>query len=154
LVCQKCFNEVRFAEVFLRLGCAMVAWMLIYAHVLWLAALHSMSCGPDGDDLHRLLLGLLPLTLGSAYLLRVTRPFPDIHSILRWLGVPLALLSPVAILSIWDVFVRTNVNSLSICSNDTVATWQQLWAPAQLSIVILVAYMILRMLNVTGQKKR
>lgn len=144
---------MQFAEVFLRLGSAMVAWMVIYAHVLWLAALHSMGCGPDGDHLHQLLLGLLPFTCGFVFLLRGTRPFPEIHSILRWLGVPLALLSPVAILSIWDVFVRANVNSLSICSNNAVTIWQQVWAPAQLAALVLIAYMVLRMLKIPGQDK-
>lgn len=142
-----------FAEVILRLGCALVAWMVIYAHVLWLAALHSMGCGPDGDDLHRLLLGLLPFTVGFVFLIGVTRPIPEIHSMLRWLGGPLALLSPIAILSIWDVFIRVNVGSLSICSNDAVTTWEHLWAPAQFLVLILIAYMVLRMLNVFGQKQ-
>jgi ABC-type molybdate transport system permease subunit len=79
---------MRPSEVFLRLGVALVAWMMLYAHVVWLAALHAMGCGPDGDELHRLLLGLAPLTCGFALLLHMTRPFADIHRILRWLGAP------------------------------------------------------------------
>ena len=54
--------------------------------------LHVTGCGPDGDALHRLLLGLVPVTLVFAFLIRVTRPFAEIHAMLRWLGVPLGLL--------------------------------------------------------------
>ena len=50
---------MRFAEVFLRLGSALVAWMLLFTHFLWLAALHAMGCGPDGAEMHKLLLGLI-----------------------------------------------------------------------------------------------
>ncbi len=51
---------MRFAEVFLRLGSALVAWMMMYAYFLWLAAVYVVACGADGDEMHRLLLGLAP----------------------------------------------------------------------------------------------
>ena len=70
---------MRFAEVFLRLGCALVARMMLYAHFVWLAALRSVGCGPDGDELHRLLLLLVPATVGFALLLRVTRPLEGLR---------------------------------------------------------------------------
>ena len=42
--------------------------MMLYAHIVWLAALQVMGCGPDGDEMHRLLLGLAPVTVGFAFL--------------------------------------------------------------------------------------
>ena len=118
--------------------------MMLYAHFLWLAALYAMGCGPDGDEMHRLLLGLAPFTCGFAFLLRVTRPFADIHSILRWLGVPLLLLAPFAIRSIWQVFQSVNVEATAICAVDTPTTWQSMWAPVQLITMLLVTYMIIK----------
>ena len=60
---------MRLSEVFLRLASALVAWMVIYAYVIWLAALHAIGCGPDGDEIFRLLLGMAPLALGGGMML-------------------------------------------------------------------------------------
>lgn len=133
-----------FAEVFLRLGSALVAWMMLYTHFVWLAALYAMGCGPDGDEMHRLLLGLAPFTAGFALLLRVTRPFAEIHSILRWLGVPLLLLLPFAIRSVWQVLQAANIESTAICSTGEATAWQTLWAPVQIVILLLTTYMVVK----------
>jgi hypothetical protein len=95
--------------------------------------------------MHRLLLGLAPFTCGFAFLLRVTRPFADIHSILRWLSVPLLLLMPFVIRSIWHVFQSVNVEATAICEADAPTTWQSLWAPVQLIALLLVASMVIKM---------
>lgn len=118
--------------------------MMLYAHILWLAALHAMGCGPDGDEMHRLLLGLAPFTCGFAFALRLTRPFGDIHKILRWLGLPLALLLPFVLRSIWEVFKQVNLESLAICSSGVATGWQPLWPAIQLTTVLLVAYMVFK----------
>jgi hypothetical protein len=133
---------MQFAEVFLRLGTTLVAWMILYAHFLWLAALYAIGCGPDGAEMHGLLLGLAPLTIGSAFLLRMTRPFAEIHSMLRWLGVPLLLLLPFAIRSVWQVFQAVSIESSAICADASPAAWQVLWAPMQLVVLLLCAYMV------------
>jgi beta-lactamase regulating signal transducer with metallopeptidase domain len=118
--------------------------MMLYTHVLWLAALHAMGCGPDGDEMHRLLLGLAPFTCGFALMLRVTRPFADIHSILRWLGVPLLLLLPFVIRSIWSVLQLVNIDASAICASASPTTWESLWAPIQLTTVLLISYMVVK----------
>ena len=48
---------MRFAEVFLRLDSALVAWMVLYARFLWLAVLFRLGCGPDGAETHKVLPG-------------------------------------------------------------------------------------------------
>lgn len=133
---------MRFAEVFLRLGSSLVAWMVLYAHFLWLAAVHAMGCSSDGDEMYRLLLGMAPITCGFAFALQLTRPFPDIHRILRWLGVPIVFLLLLAIRSVWQVFVRVNLESLAICGNAEPSGWQLLWPMTQLVTMLLVTYMI------------
>ena len=117
---------------------------MLYAHFLWLAAVYVMGCGPDGDEMHRLLLGFAPFTCGFAFLLRVTRPFADIHSILRWLGVPLLVLMPFAIRSVWQVFQSVNVEATAICAAEVPTTWQSLWAPVQLITLLLVTYAVIK----------
>lgn len=134
---------MQFAEVFLRLGSSLVAWMVLYAHFLWLAAVHAMGCGADGDEMHRLLLGMAPFTCGFAFALNLTRPFTDIHRILRWLGIPMLVILLLALRSIWTIFVRVNLESLAICGNAAPSGWQLLWPTTQLITVLLAAYMIL-----------
>jgi hypothetical protein len=135
---------MRFSEIFLRLGCALVAWMVLYAHFVWLAALGAVGCGPDGDELHRLLLGLVPFTIGFSFLLRMTRPFTDIHLILRWLGVPLAVLMTAGAYQVILISHSVYATGHGICSTSSAATWHQIWGPAQLLAIVVSASMIIR----------
>lgn len=137
-------RRMRFAEVFLRLGCAMVAWMMIYTYVLWLAALHAMGCGPDGDHMHQLLLGLAPAAAAFAFVLRVSRPFPDIHRMLSWLGAPLVLLLYFCLRNTWRVFDRVTLNGAAICGDGAPADWQSAWAPVQLAALTIIAVLAAR----------
>ena len=116
--------------------------MMLYAHIVWLAALQVMGCGPDGDEMHRLLLGLAPVTVGFAFLLRMTRPLAEVHSMLRWLAVPLALLLPFVIRSIWRVFQAVSVDSLALCSSGVPPPWQAWWAPIQVLTLLLVSFAV------------
>lgn len=135
---------MRFAEVFLRLGSALVAWMLLYTHFLWLAALRVMACGPDGAEMHQLLFGMIPLTCGASLLIGVTRPFAEIHTLLRWLAIPLLLLLPFALRSVWDVVQAVNINAAGICGDGGPELWAQLWAPAQIMMLVFALFMMSR----------
>jgi len=144
---------MRFAEVFLRLGSALVAWMMMYAYFLWLAAAYVIACGPGGNEMHRLLLGLVPFVCGFAFALQVTRPFAEIHSMLRWLGVPLFLLLPFALRSVWNVFQTVNLTNVAICKEQLPPTWQIVWAPIQIITVLFALYMIFRVWRSVAQDK-
>ena len=135
---------MRFSEVFLRLGCALVAWMMLYAHFVWLAALGSVGCGPDGDELHRVLLAFVPFSIGFAFLLRVTEPMEEVHRTLRWLALPLAPLMLVGAYLVLVTWRSVLVHGQGICSDDAAAGWQQLWGPAQLLAIVVCAVMLIR----------
>jgi len=122
---------VRFAEVFLRLGCSLVGWMMLYAHAVWLAALHRIGCGPDGGEMHALLLGIAPMAAAMSFLPRLTRPFTDIQSILRWLALPLALLLPFELYNIWSVAAIVHGAGAGICGESPPVSWHYWWTPAQ-----------------------
>ncbi len=134
---------MRFSELFLRLGSGLVAWMLLYAYVFWLAALHTLACGPDGDELHRLLLGIAPLAVAAGFSLRVTRPLHEVHAILRWLRVPLFLFVPFCLRSIWDAIEAVHLMSVSLCGSLPLPTWQTFWSPLQLICLLLLGYNLL-----------
>jgi len=131
-----------FAEILLRLGSALVAWMVIYAYFLWTVILRQVDCS---EELYKLLLGMAPITVGLAVLLRNTRPLDDVHRILRWLSVPLLLLIPPVALSIWSVLSRVNIQGMGICSAERGAEWHPWWAPVQ---VVAIAFSILMLLRV------
>lgn len=117
--------------------------MMLYAYVLWFAALHSLACGPDGDAMHRLLLGMLPFTIGAVFALRITHPLPEVHSILRWLGVPLLLLMPFCLRSLWDVIAVVHLESVGLCTEVPPPVWQQFWSLLQLATLLLLGYRLL-----------
>ena len=118
----------------------MVGWMLLYGYFLWLAVLPKVGCGPDGDQLYKILLGMSVLTLGAAAAIHATRRLEEVQSALRWLVVPLVLLAPWLAISIWDVFIAVNINNVAICGPEPPAAWQHIWAPAQALVVMAVAY--------------
>ena len=136
---------MRFAEVFLRLGASLVGWMVVFTYLVWMAALHAMGCGPDGDQMHRVLLGVGPLALVMALALRSTRPFPDIHRMLGHLAWPAALLGLFGLKNVWTVFERTNLGGLAICADTAPSTFQMSWAPAQFFIVLALGVVLFMM---------
>ncbi len=133
---------MRLSEVFLRIGSSLVGWMIVYAWFIWLAVADIAGCGAEGDEIYRLLLGMAPIAAGSALLLRVTRPFEDIHRMLRWLAVPLALLLFKTLPVIWSVFNDVNLGGNSICAGSTRSGWQVAWAPVQAVVTVVCAFMV------------
>ena len=134
---------MRFAEVFLRLGASLVGWMMVFTYLVWIAALHAMGCGPDGDAMHRVLLGVGPLALAMSLALRSTRPFPDIHRMLGHLAWPAMLLGLFAVKNTWIVFERTNLRGLATCAETAPSTLQLIWAPAQFFVLLSLAVALL-----------
>ncbi len=126
---------MRFSEVILRIGTALVSWMVVVAYFLWLAVAGRVGCEAEGESLFAVLLGAAPVAVLFAYLTRVSKPLQDVHSMLRWLGVGPALLSPFAIITF--VFVWQAVFGLgqSLCSAIPPPGWQVYWLPVQVIAV-------------------
>ena len=135
---------MRFAEVFLRLGSSLVAWMMLYAYVLWLAALHVAGCGPDGEEMHGLLLWIAPFACGFAFLQRATGALPDIQRVLSWLGVPLLVLLVFVLPNIWRVASRATFARIAVCDDGPAPMWQAAWAPVQLVCLTIIAMILLQ----------
>lgn len=136
---------MRFSEVLLKLGVSLVGWIVLYAHILWLAVAGKLGCGPDGDEVFRVLIGLAPLTLICIWLIRATRSLGDVHRTLLWASLPLLLLLPFALRAVYNVAAKVNFHGTSVCSGATPAIWEIAWAPVQLVVLIVAAVVITRM---------
>lgn len=139
---------MRFSEVLLRLGVSLVGWLVLYTHFLWLAVAGKVGCGPDGDEVFRVLLGLVPLTIGCALLIRASRTLGDVHRSLRWAGLPLLVLLPFDLIAVWQVGESVYFAQGSICADGPAAVWERLWAPAQLLALIVVLVIVSQMWRV------
>lgn len=133
---------MRLAEVFLRLGLALVAWMILYAHMLWLAVTPRIPCGDEGAELHGVLLGLIPLTLLIGPLILSTRPLGDVHAMLRWLAAPLVAIAPFSLYAAWQVFSRVQADGQAICGSGIAPAWQAWWGPVQGLVILYVGLLL------------
>ena len=143
---------MRFSEVLLKLGVSLVSWIVLYAHILWLAVAGKVGCGPDGDEVFRVLLGLVPLTLLCTWLLKATRSLGEVHRTLLWASLPLLLLSPFAMKAVAMVASGVNLHGRSICTAELPSWWEQIWAPAQLLVLVFAAIIIVRMWRFQDKK--
>ena len=136
----------------MRLGSGLVAWILLLTYFIWLGVLGRVGCGPDGDELHRLVFGLTPFALGSAFLLRSTRSLGDVHGILRWGAALLALLLPSALYAVWTVSRRVWVANEGICGADAALFWEQAWPAAQIVALAVIAFLAVQNWRTHGQQ--
>ena len=130
-------------EVLLRLGCSLVAWMVVYTHCVWLATLRVIECDPASDELWRLLLGFAPVAIGFSFLLGAMNKLPEIARILRWLGLPMVVLIPVASLPVFSTLQTATFGPTPICGAEP-ALWHPWWAPLQLTTLFFVGFTIIR----------
>ncbi len=127
------------AELLLRIGCNIVAWLVVYTHCLWLAVLPRVGCQTDGDELWRVLLGMLPITFLFSLLLSVANKVDSVRDSLKWGAAPLLLLVPLAIMAIWPTFLGSTLGDNSICEPPAKA-WHFWWAPLQFLVLGWVSY--------------
>ncbi len=135
---------MRLSEVLLRVGCALVAWMLLFTHYVWLAATRQIDCAADSGEMYRLLLMLLPFTLAAAFFIRMTRPFDEVHRLLRWLALPLAALMLLGAYSVWLFARGVYFLKLAPCQVGDLQTWHFVWAPAQAAAILVTTLAIAR----------
>ncbi len=127
------------AEILLRIGCTIVAWLMMYTHCLWLAILPRVGCASDGDELWRVLLGMVPITLLFSLLLGAANKVASVQASLRWGAAPLLLLVPLALMAIWPTFSASTLNDAPICSLPAKG-WHLWWGPIQLITLAWVCH--------------
>ncbi|MEM7220544.1 MAG: hypothetical protein AAF515_19440 [Pseudomonadota bacterium] len=135
------------ADIFLRLGVTLVAFMVIIGHLLWLSILPQIDCSADGSELWRALFWMAPLTLTFALLLLVSRKLPSIVQSIKFACVPVALLLPLALYGILPTLSASSIGGQPICAEVagyTSLLWERSWAPAQLFLVFVIAVQVWR----------
>lgn len=101
------------AELLARLGTTIVAWLCIYAWLIWTATLRVATCNASGDDLWTLVLGFGVFTSALSLLLGLTRPLPEVHAMTRKFAWPLVLLLPLALAPVWDGLGRCHFHGVA-----------------------------------------
>ncbi len=133
---------MRFAEVFLRIGCSLVGWMILITYVVWLAVAGRIACNEDAAELYHLLLFAAPIAMFLALMIRATRVLPEIHRTMRWIGLFPALFLPNAVITIGTAARSVFVSGTGPCgiglAEGGFPVWPVVQAIALLGIVALV----------------
>ena len=143
------------ADIFLRLGITLVAFMVIIGHLLWLAILPQIDCATDGAELWSALFWMSPLTLAVALLLLVSRKLPSIVQSLKFGCVPIALLLPLALYGILPTLGASTIGGQPICAEVagySSLLWERSWAPAQLFLVLVITVQTWRYWRMAGKQ--
>ena len=128
---------MRFSEIFLRLGCSLVGWMVVIAYFLWLAVAGKIGCGEEANELHRLLLFAAPAAAAFALLTQSTRPMPDVHGVLRWIAILPVLLLPFALVSVWGIARVLYFDGETVCAGASFAGLMSFWPVVQIIAIAL-----------------
>jgi hypothetical protein len=76
-------------------------------------------------------------------LTRVTIKFPDIHAMLRWLTVPLLVLMPFCLRTLWGAFETINRLDQAVCGIGQPPAWQSAWVPLQVLTLAVVLWFLI-----------
>jgi len=129
------------AELLLRLGCSLVAWLVLYAHCLWLAALHAIGCG-SGTVPWRVLLWWTPVVVAFLLSLRLGFAVPGVGRALRVPGVLLIPLLLLAARVVIEQLVAVNVGGAPLCGSASI--WTVVWAPVQFATLLVIGVVVIR----------
>ncbi len=131
------------AGLFLRLGCALVSWILAYSHAILLAVVPQADCSPA---LWRTTLLFAGLGAAAAALLPLGLPWREW---LRWISVPLI---PLLLYGAWVAWtMRAGIEGAALCETlagvaepATGEPWHRAWPPIQLVVTLACTAQCLR----------
>jgi len=140
--------KLAFANVFLRLGCTLVGFMVVFGHLLWLWILPQIDCAVDGHAFWYALFWMSIPTLIFAALLLASRPLTSVVGGLKWLCIPVIGLLPLALLGVWPTLQATTFGGAAICPHpdnyNPSMTWQIMWGPLQLIVLSAIGVQAIR----------
>jgi hypothetical protein len=139
---------MRLAEVLMRVGVALVGFMVGFAHCLLLLVVPRISCDiPNNDPF----VASLALGIALVPLLAISQSGHPFRASLRWLTLPFLALVPLAAIAVWPYVSAEAIAEIQRCSasaaltdDPTPAGWQRYWAPFQLGVLGLLALQTLR----------
>lgn len=132
------------AELLARLGTTTVAWLCIYAWLIWTATLRVATCNTSGDDLWTLVLVFGGFASALSTLLGLTRSLPEVHAMMRNFAWPLVLLLPLALMPVWTAWAGSTFAAAPLCPVAPAAVWHPWWAPLQTLLLAFAGYHIWR----------
>lgn len=134
---------MRFAEIFLRLGLCLVAWMVLFGYALWIMLLPKLPCTAGETSLWLVLLYAAPMILLFSLLLPTSRALPAVHQSIRWLAPPLSLFIAFALRTIYYAFAEFTLGTSQPCGF-TSEFWSAAWAPIHAALLLFLLWQLLR----------
>ena len=141
-----------FSEILLRLGSHLVGWLIIYSHLIWVAVIPQITCGPEGEELFRLSLGFSPLVIVASLILGLANKLETVVESLRWLALPLIFLLPLVIKPVVAALETSTFGGLGLCEPVPATFWQLAWAPVQTVVIIFIIVASIRFVLKTLNK--
>jgi hypothetical protein len=139
---------MRLAEVLMRVGAALVGFLVAFAHCLTLLVVPRISCDIPGNDPF---FATLTLGLVLAPLLAISHWGHPFRGSLRWLTLPFVALVPLSAIAVWPYVTAEASAEIQRCSASAALTdtgaglgWHRLWAPFQLGLLALLGLQALR----------
>lgn len=135
------------ASIFLRLGVTLVAYMVLFFHLLLLGLVPQLKCNGDEPAIWVVTFFTAVVAFIFALSLLASRPLKTVVQTLKWGCVPLVLLLPFALLAVLPIFGSTTLGSASICPGISAYSnlvWQQAWAPLQMGLLLIIAVQVAR----------
>lgn len=137
------------AEVLGRLGSAVVAWLCIYAWLIWTATLRVAECKTSGDDLWALCLGFGVLATLVSPAINLTRQLSEVHQVIRQFVWPLVLLAPLALMPLGSAWLGSTFNDAPLCTFAPAGNWHGWWAPLQSLLMLLASISVWKLVRTT-----
>ena len=139
------------AEVFLRVGCALVGWIVAFGHLVLVAVIPAVDCAAPGDPW----LVTSATAVPAVFAIGLLRTSDFLASGLRWLGLPLLLLAAVALRAVLPDLATTlgGTDPCGFVAAGELPLWRRAWAPVQLLVLGGLLWSALRLWLIDSSKR-
>ena len=131
------------AEIFLRIGCTLVGWMLAYGYCLMLAVVAELDCVALGPRFGRDALVFAGLSAVFVPLIPMGRRVAGLELIFKGFTLPLLALAPLAAAEVLPFFEAATLGNAHLCTVLAPASsdaprpfWHPLWAPVHFAVLL------------------
>lgn len=133
---------MRFAEVILRVGVALVSWMMIYMHLIMVLVARFAPCAEGQFGPWKVSMVSAVFALAAILAIPFGHGLKGVQGVFRFFALPLLFMLPWAAWTILPVLSAATFGEADLCGglDMTVPAWQRLWAPLQLVLIGVLGF--------------